>query len=82
MTSKKPNCWEYMKCGREPGGENIAELGICRSASDESLNGINSGINGGRTCWNIAGTFCFGKVQGTFAKKLESCEECNFYKSI
>jgi hypothetical protein len=35
MVSKKQNCWEYMKCGREPGGEKVAELGICRAAADE-----------------------------------------------
>ena len=35
MVSKKQNCWEYMKCGREPEGEKVAELGICRAAADE-----------------------------------------------
>ena len=82
MTLKKQNCWEYMKCGREPSGEKVTELGICRMATDESLNGLNSGINGGRICWTIAGTFCLGKVQGTFAKEQGSCVECNFFKSI
>jgi len=23
------NCWEFKKCGREPGGEKASELGIC-----------------------------------------------------
>ena len=82
MTSKGPNCWEFMQCGKEPGGEKVAEFGICRMTIDESLNGLNSGINGGRICWTIAGTVCLGKVQGTFAKELGSCVKCNFFKSI
>jgi len=28
---RKPKlyCWEFIKCGREPGGHRAAELGIC-----------------------------------------------------
>ncbi|MBW1827057.1 MAG: hypothetical protein JRI78_08720 [Deltaproteobacteria bacterium] len=26
----KVNCWEFMECGREPGGEFVDELGVCR----------------------------------------------------
>ena len=82
MVSKKQNCWEYMKCGREPGGENVAELGICRAATEESFSGINSGKNGGRICFAVAGTFCTREVQGTFVKKLTSCKDCNFFKIL
>jgi hypothetical protein len=35
--------------------------------------------NHGHTCWRVAGTMCGGKVQGTFAQKLDNCKECNFY---
>ena len=31
-------------------------------------------------CWEIAGTFCRGKVQGAFAKKLKGCQECEVYQ--
>jgi len=82
MSSIKQNCWEHMKCGREPGGDKVAELGLCRVAIDKSLNGLNSGINGGRICFAIAGTFCGGEVQGTFAKELGSCTKCEFYKLL
>ena len=41
MVSKNQNCWEYMKCGRESGGEMVAELGICRAAADKVFNGAN-----------------------------------------
>ncbi len=27
-------------------------------------------------CWQIAGTFCGGKVQGSFAQKIENCLDC------
>ena len=68
-----------MKCGREPGGRNIAELGVCPAAVDESFDSINSGRYGGRFCWAVAGTFCGGKPQGTFAQKRKSCMNCSFY---
>ncbi len=32
-------------------------------------------------CWEIAGTFCKGKVQGIFAKKLKNCCKCPVYQS-
>jgi hypothetical protein len=33
----------------------------------------------GRICWYIAGTFCGGKVQGEYAKKIKDCRKCEFY---
>lgn len=82
MASKKQNCWEYMKCGREPGGEKAHELGECPAAIDSTFNGFNLGRNAGRTCWLAAGTFCNGKVQGSFAEKRVSCRECDFYQKV
>ena len=78
----KKNCWEVKKCGREPGGDNVDELGICPAASDESLDGVNSGENAGRACWVVAGTLCSGEVQGTFASKIISCIRCEFYQQV
>ena len=71
-----------MKCGREPGGEKVAELGICRAADEEFFNGINGGKNGGRICFAFAGTYSNCVVDGSFAKKLTSCEDCNFFKIL
>jgi len=31
-------------------------------------------------CWQVAGTFCGGKVQGVFAKKFGDCRKCEVYK--
>ncbi len=76
------NCWEFKKCGREPGGPKTSEFGTCPAASTTALNGSNSGRNGGRACWAIAGTFCGGVVQGTFASKMSNCLACPFYQNV
>jgi len=75
----KKNCWEFKECGRQPGGENTAELGQCPVVSSFKVHGVNSGINGGRACWAISGTFCGGQVQGTFIEKYKSCANCDFF---
>lgn len=66
---RKVNYWEYMKCGREPGGKHVAEKGACPAPADTGVDAINKGKNGGRCCWTIAGTLCFGEAHGTIAKK-------------
>ncbi len=78
----KKNCWEVMKCGREPGGKNVRELGICPAATDERLEGTHGGKKAGRACWVIAGTFCGSAVQGTFAQKYKDCTECAFFRQV
>jgi hypothetical protein len=78
----KLNCWEIKKCGRQPGGNKVKKLGVCPAASDTSSNGINGGKNAGRICWAIVGTFCGGKVQGTFAKKQASCMGCEVFNQV
>lgn len=62
-------CWEIKKCGREEGGDKVKELGLCPSYP-----------NHGHSCWIIAGTFCKGEVQGTFAQKEKLCVICDVYK--
>lgn len=64
------NCWEFKQCGRENGGLKERELGACPAYPDN-----------GKNCARIAGTLCSGTVQGTFAKKLTSCIQCDFYRS-
>jgi len=61
-------CWEVKQCGREAGGVNAEELGVCPAYPDH-----------GSHCARIAGTLCGGKVQGTFAMKLASCMKCDFF---
>ena len=73
------NCWEFKNCGRQPGGPKVSELGVCAAAADVRVNGLNHGTNGGRVCWAVSGTLCGGKVQGTYAAKLNNCMNCEFY---
>ena len=77
---EKLNCWEYKRCGRGPGGEKVDELGACAAATEEKLNGVNSGVNSGRACWAVSGTLCGGRVQGVDEQKLIACLECDFYR--
>ncbi len=78
----KQNCWEFKKCGREPGGAKTTEYGVCPAVIAENINKIHNGTNGGRACWAITGTLCGGQVQGTFAAKFGNCIKCDFYKQV
>lgn len=80
-STDKLNCWEVKQCGREPGGKRV-DLGVCPASAETRLNGVHGGINAGRACWVVAGTLCGGKVQGTFAKKYDTCEQCDFFNLI
>jgi CRP-like cAMP-binding protein len=82
MERERLNCWEFSRCGREPGGDRVDDMGVCPAAADTSFDGINRGVAGGRICWAVAGTFCGGRVQGTFAEKRSSCMDCDFFKTV
>jgi hypothetical protein len=82
MLFMKKNCWEEMKCGREPGGARNGEQRVCPAALDARYDGVHGGCNAGRACWAVAGTLCQGEVQGTFAQKLHACQECAFYRRV
>ncbi len=58
-------CWEYMQCGRD---------------KDSSVK-CPAYPHFGKACWAVAGTLCTGKVQGTFAQKIEDCRKCGFFLS-
>jgi len=76
------NCWEFKKCGREPGGEKASELGVCPASTEKHLDGFHRGENAGRACWLVAGTFCGGKISGSFATKNKTCVECDFFQKV
>ncbi len=78
----KTNCWEFKKCGREPGGKKASELGICPATVSKELDGTHGGKNAGRACWVIAGSLCGGKIQGTYASKLANCWKCDFMNAV
>lgn len=64
------NCWEFMQCAREAGGEKARELGVCPAYPDH-----------GRRCASMPGTFCGGQVQGDGPQKRSSCMNCDFFRS-
>jgi len=76
------NCWEFKKCGREPGGKNVEELGVCPAAVWNEREGVNGGTCAGRMCWALVGTLCGGQVQGIFADKINGCAHCEFYQYV
>ncbi|MBI4824559.1 MAG: hypothetical protein HY805_10080 [Nitrospirae bacterium] len=78
----KRNCWEFKGCGRQPGGKREKQNGICPATTEAKLNGIHGGKNAGRACWVVAGTWCGGDVQGSFAQKYKNCELCDFYQTV
>jgi hypothetical protein len=78
----KVNCWEYKRCGREPGGKNAGKAGVCPAVTSERLHGTHGGKNSGRVCWVVAGTMCGGAVEGSFAKKYDDCRACDFYRLV
>ena len=79
---KKENCWEYMQCGREPGGKNVANRGLCPAAASEEYDGVNNGLKGGRFCWKISGTMCFDSIKGNCVPEITSCLLCPFFKKV
>lgn len=81
MTVKK-NCWEVKNCGRKLGGHLVEEHGVCPAAAKDKFDGVNDGRNAGRVCWSVAGTFCNGVVQCTFATKIDSCLQCPFFQQV
>jgi len=76
------NCWEYMGIGREPGGGEVDDQGICSAATAEMFDGVNHGKNAGRCCWIVAGTSCKEGVQGTLAQRLRDCLTCPFFLQV
>jgi hypothetical protein len=78
----KVNCWEFKKCGRQTGGSEAGQLGVCPAAVEDSYNGINGGMNAGRYCWRVAGTYCGGEVTGIWAQRILTCLKCDFYALV
>lgn len=82
VDQSKVNCWEHLKCGREPGGKKAEELGVCPVTTQSDLHGAHGGRNAGRACWVIAGSLCGGKIQGSYAQKLSNCWRCEFFNTV
>ena len=73
------NCWEFFKCGRQPGGPHAAEHGPCPAATRERFHGVNRGVNGGRLCWAVTGTLCREGVARPLGSGAATCMDCRFF---
>jgi hypothetical protein len=76
------NCWEFMRCGREPGGRQAEERGVCPAATFEAADGYLGGRNAGCACAFVTGTFCEELIQGTYREKSKDCWDCEFYRRL
>ena len=67
----KNNCWEFKNCAKMK----------CPTRTEEKLDGVHGGTNGGRACWVVSSTHCMG-VQGACLDKKPYCETCLFYQKV
>lgn len=76
------DCWEYMLCGRGPGGSNVEKLGVCSVVRDSRFNGVHRGNNAGRACWVVAGSLNKDNIECPYAQKSKNCSACDFYQIV
>jgi len=76
---KKLNCWQFKNCNRI---FNKSTESVCPVMLAVEHDGKNGGTNGGRICWQVAGSFCGGKMQGAFVQKLDTCLKCDFARYV
>jgi hypothetical protein len=76
------NCWEYIRCGRELGGNNTTESGVCPASTHTLADGFLGGVNGGRACYFIMGTLCCGEVDLNIDKNSKNCTKCSFREKL
>ncbi len=79
---EKINCWEFMKCGRQPGGEKTKLSGICNVSTSEKNNTTNHGKNAGRCCWQVSKTNHISTPLQSPVLKLINCLDCDFFKKV
>lgn len=86
----KINCWEFNKCGREPGGSNAAEFGVCPVTTCQIADDFCGGINGGRSCSFLSKLLFLDCNEAKrlsekdilIDKKAGWCEGCRFYEIL
>ena len=78
----RANCWEYYKCGREPGGYNTDSCGLCQAALSRSYDGENGGVNAGRCCWRVSGSLFGGNADCIRMQEVGNCRACEFFQLV
>lgn len=83
MHTNSLNCWEFMKCGREPGGKKASDLGVCPASTFELTDGYLNGKFGGKACAYIFGDFCSESIKkSSGGKGKKACAACDFYNEL
>ncbi|KJR41054.1 Protein serine/threonine phosphatase [Candidatus Magnetoovum chiemensis] len=77
----KLNCWEFKKCGREPGGVNAEKLGVCPVPLETSLDGLHGGKNAGRACWALTNKRVNTSSE-SWLKNIRQCTQCEFHQMV
>lgn len=77
----KQNCWEFFKCGREPGGLRAVTEGVCPATNDQRCDRVNRGTNAGRSCWLVAGTLGAGPPSCDLVR-TQPCTRCDFFHLV
>jgi len=54
----------------------------CPAMVAYEMNEVNHGVNGGRFCWKVAGSFCEGILKAKNADKEVSCMGCDFFSKV
>jgi len=80
--NKKLNCWEHMDCKHRPGKGDAFCSDMCPAVTGSTFSGINSGVNAGRFCWAVAGSFSQEKPACQFIQEGNECTECEFYQTV
>jgi hypothetical protein len=76
------NCWKFKNCGREPGGENVQKLGICRASVERKFDGIKHGVNAGRYCWKVKISEENNNVADKTLSAIMTYIECDFFIKV
>ncbi len=78
----RQNCWEFMQCGREPGGASARERGVCPVARKNAHMGENHGRYAGRACWKIHGAKEYGGDAKPMMQRVLQCVDCPFAQKV
>lgn len=82
MAKEKINCWEFKKCGREPGGRNTIRHGVCPASLEVTVDGVHGGRNAGRCCWVVASGYRSYGPFGCLTDEFNECHKCDFYHMV
>ena len=50
--------------------------------NEREADGRTGGTSAGRARWVVAGSLCGGRIQGTYAQKLNNCWKCDFMNAV